>query len=95
MIVRVDFSLRQILWDLRAGMLWRPALITVSYGLLGLSAVAIERRLPAGWSSNWLVGADPAAAQLMLGTVAGSMMTIVSIVYSLLVMALSLASMPR
>jgi hypothetical protein len=48
MIVRVDFSLRQILWDLRAGMLWRPALITVSYGLLGLSAVAIERRLPAG-----------------------------------------------
>lgn len=90
------FSIRQILHDLRTGMLFRPGLITAAYGALGFAAVTLERRFPpspGGLRHAWMAGADPAATQVVLGTIAGSMMTIISIVYSLLVMALSLASM--
>lgn len=96
MLASFAFSVRQILHDLRAGMLFRPGVITAAYGALGFAAVALERRFPpspGGLRHAWAAGADPAASQLVLSTIAGSTMTIVSIVYSLLVMALSLASM--
>lgn len=96
MLASLAFSVRQIVYDLRAGMLLRPGLITAGYAAFGAGVVALERAFPpieGGLRHAWASGADAAASQIVLGTIAGSMMTIVSIVYSLLLMALSLASM--
>lgn len=87
---RSGFVLAQIGHDLRAGMLVGPALITVTFGLLGALVVRLER----GTSPPaWIPPLDTASAQVVLGTIAGSMMTVVSITYSVLLMALSMASM--
>jgi uncharacterized membrane protein len=57
---------------------------------LELSHEAIGR-----WSQHmrWLVPSDPGMAQLMLGATAGSCITVVSVVYSVLLIALTFASM--
>ncbi|MBK7400682.1 MAG: DUF2254 domain-containing protein [Myxococcales bacterium] len=87
---RSGFVLAQILHDLRAGMLVGPALITVTFGLLGALVVRLER---GSSPPAWIPPLDTASAQVVLGTIAGSMMTVVSITYSVLLMALSMASM--
>lgn len=59
--------------------------------------VFVERKFPEVTAlfarSAWITHLDAAASQLILATIAGSMMTTVSVVFSVLVMALSLASL--
>lgn len=85
------FVWRQRWFDLTSGLLFRPGLIIVALGLLGVLVPPLEARL-LPHASAWL-GTEPASAQVLLGTVAGSMMTVISVVYSILLVALSLASM--
>ncbi len=83
------FRWAQWWWDLRASMLVVPATITAA---MGLSAVALEQlELALGLRVDWLA-VEPATAQVVLATLAGAMMTVVSVVYSVLLVALSLAS---
>ncbi len=89
--------LNQFVYRLRGGFLIRSVLIAVSIGLLG----AVLSRLEAGFPGmhSWLPdffllsGLDSQAAQVILSTIASSTMTIVSIVFAMLLMALTLASM--
>ncbi len=92
--MRHTFRLRQLAYDLRENLLFRPALV--------LAGCALAGTLLPMWEATWgaplaaRVAAtfpmEPGSAQVVLGTLAGAMMTIVSVVYSTLLVALSLAS---
>jgi uncharacterized membrane protein len=86
----LSFRARQAIYDLRSGLLFLPALIASCFGALALVVPVVEARFcPA--LSLWLA-TEPAAAQIVLGTLAGSVMTAVSVIYSILLVALALAS---
>jgi uncharacterized membrane protein len=95
MFQRVRFVMHQVAHDLRVGLLLRPGLIT---GALATTAVALtlaerdSRAFAALMRTLPLFHGEPATAQLVLGTISASMMTVVSIVYSVLIMALTLTS---
>ena len=94
MAARFKFRLRQLKHDLTSGMLFRPALISGTIALVGLALIELEATgtLPRWDGGGWFFGNDPGSAQAVLGAIAGSMMSVVSIVYSVLLVALSLAS---
>lgn len=87
--MRSSFLLAQVGHDLRGGILAIPATITFGGGALGVLVVRWEVGRP---PPSFVPAMDTSSAQVVLGTVAGSMMTVVSITYSVLLMALSLAS---
>jgi len=89
--------LRTAMYALRGGFLVRPLLISISLGLLGAVLSSLEETIPAVsvWVPSLLFPsrADPQVAQVVLATIAGSIMTVVSIVFAILLMTLTLASM--
>ena len=88
------FRLAQLGWDMSGSLLVRPFLLIGALVVVAEVLPALESRgavpLPAALV-EWLA-TEPGSAQVVLGTLAGSMMTVVSVVYSLLVLALTLAS---
>jgi len=85
------------MYNLRGGFLVRPLAIALSLGCLGAVFSALEETFPA--VSDWVPRAifpshaDPQVAQVILGAIGGSIMTVVSIVFAILLMTLTLASM--
>ncbi len=94
---RLRFLTRQYLYDADRSLYARPALILGALAALAVALPYAEERTElvraVGRRLGWAVPAEPAAVQVVLGTIAGSVMTVVSIVYSVLIVALSLASM--
>ena len=88
--------LRAIVYTLRGGFLVRPLVIALLLGALGMSLSELEERVPV--LSSWVPHAlfpshsDPQVAQVILGDIATSIMTVVSIVFAILLMTLTLAS---
>ncbi|MBK8259507.1 MAG: DUF2254 domain-containing protein [Polyangiaceae bacterium] len=93
---RARFLLRQHAYDADRSLLFRPALILAALSFAAVFLPFAEERWPAwrafGAKLTWAVPAEPSAVQVVLATIAGSVMTVVSIVYSVLIVALSLAS---
>ncbi len=91
------FLFRKVSYDLAKGLLARPGAVTIVYALLAVAMVLAERKLPGmtelASRAAWIRHEDVAASQLILATIAGSMMTTVAVVFSVLIMALSLASL--
>ena len=89
--------LRHIIYALRGGFLVRPMVIAVVLGLAGTILSSLEESYPvlAAWVPSVLFPsrADPQIAQVILAGVAASIMTVVSIVFAILLMTLTLASM--
>jgi uncharacterized membrane protein len=87
---------RHAAYELRDGFLVRPLAITAALGVLAVALTSIERDVPAvhalGLTLPLLVAHDATAAAAVLGSVTGSMMAIVSIVLSVLLVALTFAS---
>jgi uncharacterized membrane protein len=89
--------LRRAMYNLRGGFLVRPLIIALTLGCAGALLSWLEEMVPA--VSAWVPRAifpshaDPQVAQVILGGVATSMMTVVSIVFAILLMTLTLASM--
>src|SRR5579872_6202907 len=87
----------QFVYRLRGGFLIRSVLIAVSLGFAGAILSRLEASFPAmhSWLPNFFLmsGLDNQTAQIILSTIASSTMTIVSIVFAMLLMALTLASM--
>src|ERR1700691_4851429 len=85
------------MYALRGGFLVRPLLISIGLGLLGAGLSSLEESVPAlsAWIPTVLFPsrADPQVAQIVLSTIAESIMTVVSIVFAILLMTLTLASM--
>ena len=87
---RARFVFRQLRYDLSTSMWVIPSALVSTLGALGfLTRYATGTHL--GFS--FLFDGEPGAAQLVLSTIASATMTVVSVVYSILLVALSLASM--
>jgi uncharacterized membrane protein len=89
--------LRKAMYSLRGGFLVRPLLISIALGVLGAVLSSLEETFPllSAWVPTFLFPshADPQVAQIVLATIAASIMTVVSIVFAILLMTLTLASM--
>jgi uncharacterized membrane protein len=85
---RLRFRLTQVGYDVGSNLLATPLLMAAALGALALGVERLEAALGVrSWDSL-----EPGTAQVTLATLAGSMMTVVSVVYSVLLVALSLAS---
>jgi uncharacterized membrane protein len=89
--------IRRAMYNLRGGFLVRPLIIALVLGCAGAMMSWLEEQFPA--TSGWVPAAifpshaDPQVAQVILAGIAASMMTVVSIVFAILLMTLTLASM--
>lgn len=80
----------------RGGYILVPLLIMVLLSMLAMILPTLEKDVHpfSLWAhhTSWLPPRDPGMAQLLLGAIAGSCITIVSVVYSVLLIALTFAS---
>jgi uncharacterized membrane protein len=85
------------MYNLRGGFLLRPLVIALTLGFAGVFISWIDETFPylAGFVPEMLFPShsDPQVAQVILGGIANSIMTVVSIVFAILLMTLTLASM--
>jgi len=94
---RLPILVREAMFNLRGGFLVRPLIIALSLGCAGALLSSLEETYPA--ISEWVPRvlfpshSDPQIAQVILGGIAASIMTVVSIVFAILLMTLTLASM--
>ena len=94
---RIPLTIKYVMFNLRGGFLIRPLFITLVLGACGGVLSWLEEIYP-GMSALVPVQlfpsrSDPQVAQLILSNVATSIMTVVSIVFAILLMSLTLASM--
>jgi uncharacterized membrane protein len=93
---RLPLVFRHITYNLRGGFLLRPLGIALALGMLGATASWLEEVDPIfqRWVPSILFPsrADPVVAQAILSDIATSIMTVVSIVFAILLMTLTLAS---
>jgi uncharacterized membrane protein len=93
---RLPLLLRAIAYGLRGGFLIRPLLIALSFGAAGGVLSSLEEQVPTlgAWVPATLFPSrqDPQVAQVILSAIATSIMTVVSIVFAILLMSLTLAS---
>jgi uncharacterized membrane protein len=94
---QLPLRLRSAAYALRGGFLVRPLVIAVVLGLCGAVLSSIEEAVPgaASWVPTTLFPShqDAQVAQVILSVIATSTMTVVSIVFAILLMTLTLASM--
>jgi uncharacterized membrane protein len=97
MVRQLPLRLRSAAYALRGGFLVRPLAIAVLLGLCGAVLSSIEEATPmlVAWIPTTLFPShdDPQVAQTILSVIATSIMTVVSIVFAILLMTLTLASM--
>lgn len=83
------------LWDQLRGSLWFvPGWMSLAALLLAVGVVEFESRLDPSWmyQFRWLSTGTPAGARAILSTIAGSMITVAGVTFSITIVALSLAS---
>ena len=89
--------LEKVIYNLRGGFLVRPLIIAIIMGCSGILLSMLEQAYPAigGFLPRMLFPTrmDHQVAQTILSTIAASVMTVVSIVFAILLMSLTLASM--
>jgi uncharacterized membrane protein len=89
--------IRRAMYNLRGGFLVRPLIIVQALGCAVAMLSSLEEQFPvaSGWVPTTIFPshADPQVAQVILVGIAASMMTVVSIVFAILLMTLTLASM--
>jgi uncharacterized membrane protein len=97
MNLRLSLQFRRAMYNLRGGFLVRPLAIALSLGVLGVLLSWLEDSVPVlqTWRPPGMFPSvrDPQVAQIILAAIAGSTMTVVSIVFAILLMTLTLASM--
>jgi uncharacterized membrane protein len=85
------------MYNLRGGFLVRPLAIALALGAAGALLSWLEEAVPeiSAWVPKAIfpTHADPQIAQVILGGIGASIMTVVSIVFAILLMTLTLASM--
>jgi len=88
---------RHAMYNLRGGFLIRPLTIALVLGCAGAVLSWLEEQFPlaSAWVPTFLFPshAEPQVAQVILTGIAASIMTVVSIVFAILLMTLTLASM--
>ncbi len=93
---RLPLLFRAIAYGLRGGFLIRPFVIALALGAAGGVLSSLEEQIPTlgAWVPMTLFPSrqDPQVAQVILSAIATSIMTVVSIVFAILLMTLTLAS---
>src|ERR1700733_3846649 len=93
---RLPLLFRAIAYGLRGGFLIRPFVIALALGAAGGVLSSLEEEVPTlgAWVPLTLFPSrqDPQVAQVILSVIATSIMTVVSIVFAILLMTLTLAS---
>ncbi len=93
---RLPLLFRAIAYGLRGGFLIRPFVIALALGAAGGVLSSLEEQIPSfgAWVPTTLFPSrqDPQVAQVILSAIATSIMTVVSIVFAILLMSLTLAS---
>jgi len=96
MFERLPVLSRSAMYALRGGFLVRPLAIAVILGIAGAVLSSLEESTPAisAWVPDILFPSrqDPGVAQMIFSSIATSTMTVVSIVFAILLMTLTLAS---
>ncbi len=96
MFERLPVLFRSAMYALRGGFLIRPLVIAMVLGTAGAVLSSLEESTPeiGAFIPNTLFPShqDPAVAQVILSSIATSIMTVVSIVFAILLMTLTLAS---
>src|ERR1017187_1519751 len=96
MFERLPVLFRSAMYALRGGFLIRPLAIAIILGAAGAVLSSLEESAPeiSAWIPNTLFPShdDPGVAQVILSSIATSIMTVVSIVFAILPMTLTLAS---
>ena len=96
MLATVCRTFRRVQYNLRGGFLVRPLVIAIALACFGTLIPAVEERYPLTAivlkRLSVVAPHDAQTAQGLLATIAGSIMTVVSIVLSVLLIALTLAS---
>jgi uncharacterized membrane protein len=93
---RLPLLLQSFAYELRGGFLIRPFAVALLLGLVGALLSSAEEAFPTlqTWVPTILFPSrrDPQTAQLILASIATSIMTVVSVVFAILLMTLTLAS---
>lgn len=86
-------SIRHVLYEQKGGYLIVPILIMLFWSLVAgvLPVLEAHTGMDRCWR-GWLAHTDSSIAQLILGAIAGSCITVLSVIYSVLVVALTFAS---
>lgn len=86
--------LKQLWSNLRASFWFLPSLIVAFSTALAVGLIEVDSSGSQDWMADWprLFGAGAAGARGMLATIAGSMMTVVGVTFSMTLMTLALAS---
>jgi uncharacterized membrane protein len=96
MATPLPILVRSLAYEVRGGFLIRPFVIALALGIIGVMLSTLEQRIPSlgAWGPALVFPArqDPQTAQLILSAIATSIMTVVSIVFAILLMTLTLAS---
>ncbi|HEX7565591.1 MAG TPA: DUF2254 domain-containing protein [Bradyrhizobium sp.] len=96
MFERLPVLFRSPMYALRGGFLIRPLAIAMMLGIAGAVLSSLEEAIPgiSAWIPSTLFPSheDPGVAQIILSSIATSIMTVVSIVFAILLMTLTLAS---
>ena len=96
MFERLPVLFRSAMYALRGGFLIRPLAIAMILGAAGAMLSSLEEAIPgiSAWIPSTLFPSheDPGVAQVILSSIATSIMTVVSIVFAILLMTLTLAS---
>lgn len=92
---RVITRLRNLEEKLNAGYWFVPSLMTISAVAAAGGMLAVDRRLAQaepGWWSDWLEGNSAEGAREILTTIASSMINVTGVVFSLTIVALTVAT---
>jgi uncharacterized membrane protein len=87
-------TLRDLWTDLRSSFWFVPAVIVCAAVTLALALIETDRMLAPNVRDSWprLFGAGAAGSRGMLSTIAGSMITVAGVIFSITIVSLSLAS---
>ncbi|MFO7694394.1 MAG: DUF2254 family protein, partial [Vicinamibacterales bacterium] len=85
---------KQLWSNLRESFWFLPALIVAFSTILAVGLIEVDSSVSRDWMAAWprLFGVGAAGARGMLATIAGSMMTVVGVTFSMTLMTLALAS---
>ena len=86
--------LRELLWALRSSLWLIPGVALILAVAAGIALVSVDPALERGLAQRWprLFGVGPEGARGMLEAIAGSMITVAGVVFSVTLVALSLAA---
>lgn len=80
-------------WDrLRSSFWFLPSILVGVVAVAAFSTIALDEAMSEEWAQGWIYTGSAEGARTILGTIAGSMITTAGVVFSLTLVALTLAS---